>query len=380
MIQYCVYKKRLLLIGTLLFLIMTVSGIYALNEELNQTESGLSTGAVDIELKEYNSNDEPFDEDGKGVLPGEEIILIPRVNNLGIDCYIRTKITYTIDGTLFNELDYIEGNYASWNKDGDYYYYASVLGKGESIDLFNKLVIPNVDFDAYQGKNVIVNIVVDAIQAKNFDGNWEGIEIKKSIDRTYNIDYDGESSVIYEDDTQHHITLDNNYFENLGNLLPGDSESENITISNNSKNDNHYYLAIDYGDLSDEELKLLGKIKLLIKDSKGNILVDSNLKDKSKHSLGYYESGKGDTLSIEISLPLDSDNEYSKLLAKITWKYSYEVINYHEESTPQTGDLHFTLSIAVFLISALGFLIILFLGYRDTDDIEKNNRKKEEIL
>ena len=352
---------------------MSISGIYALSEELNHTESGLSTSAVDIELKEYNSNDEPFSEDGKGVMPGEEISLIPRVNNLGIDCYIRTKITYTIDDTLFNELDYIEGNYTSWNKEGDYYYYASVLNKDESIDLFNKLVIPNIDAEAYQGKLIKVNIIVDAIQAKNFDGDWEGIEIKKSINRSYNIDYNGESSVVYEDDAQHHIKLDDNYFENLGNLLPGDSEFENVIISNRSKNDNIYYLTIDYGDLSDEELKLLGEIKLLIKDSEGNTLVDSNLKDKTKHSLGFYKSGKGETLKVEVTLPIDSDNEYSKLLAKITWKYSYEVANYHDRENPNTGDLHFSLSIAVFLISALGFLIVLILAFKDTDNIEKNN-------
>ena len=42
---------------------MFISGIYSLNDEINKTESGLSTSAVDIEIKEYNQNNEPFDED-----------------------------------------------------------------------------------------------------------------------------------------------------------------------------------------------------------------------------------------------------------------------------------------------------------------------------
>ena len=80
---------------------MFISGIYALKEEINKTESGLSTGAVDIELKEYNKHNQPFDEDGKHVMPGDEIILIPRVNNLGIECYLRAKIEYYIEDEVY---------------------------------------------------------------------------------------------------------------------------------------------------------------------------------------------------------------------------------------------------------------------------------------
>ena len=84
---------------------MCISGIYSLSNEINDTETTLSTGAVEIELKEYNGNDELFSEDGKLVMPGEEISLVPRVNNLGIECYLRVKITYTIDCDEINEID-----------------------------------------------------------------------------------------------------------------------------------------------------------------------------------------------------------------------------------------------------------------------------------
>ncbi len=370
-------KKRLFLIGIIFFLLMFISGIYSLNDELNHTENGLSTSAVDIELVEFNHNFEPFTEDGKHVMPGDEILLIPRVNNLGIECYIRVKLTYTIDGNLLNEQDYITGNYASWNKVDDYYYYDSVLGREEYLDIFNKLTIPNISSIDYQGKNIVLHIVVDAIQAKNFDGNWDRIEIKKSIDRTYDINYGGESSVIYEDDIYDHIKLSDNYFGNLGNMLPGDSISEEIRLLNNSRNDNKYYLAIDYDQLSDDELKLLQKIKLVVVNSKGNILIDSNLADKNKHVLGFYQGGKGDTLTVTLTLPIDSDNDYSKLFTKIVWKFSYDTINYREMENPYTGDFKFNLSIAIFLLSALGFLIVLVIGSRNIDNIEKNKRKEE---
>lgn len=352
---------------------MCISGIYSLTDEMNKTESGLSTSAVDIEIKEYNQNNEPFQDDGKVVMPGDEIILIPRVNNLGIECYLRAKITYTIRDESFNVEDYINGNYSSWTKSGEYYYYDGVFDKEASVDLFNKVTIPNLSND-YYGSIIVVHIVVEAIQAKNFDGNWEGIEIKESVDRTYDIDYDGESSVIYEDNVHRHITLDDHFFDNLGNLLPGDSISEEITILNSTYDKNEYFVAIDYDNLSDEEKALLRSIKLKIRNSNGEELVSSNLEDKTRHSLGIYRKGGGDRLTIELSLPTDIDNDYSKLFTKIMWRFSYDVISHGNlPPNPNTWDLKFDLSIALFIASAIGFLVVLFAWKINNDDIEKNN-------
>ena len=340
---------------------------------MNKTESGLSTSAVDIEIKEYNQNNEPFQDDGKVVMPGDEIILIPRVNNLGIECYLRAKITYTIRDESFNVEDYINGNYSSWTKSGEYYYYDGVFDKEASVDLFNKVTIPDLSND-YYGSIIVVHIVVEAIQAKNFDGNWEGIEIKESVDRTYDIDYDGESSVIYEDNVHKHITLDDHFFDNLGNLLPGDSISEEITILNSTYDKNEYFVAIDYDNLSDEEKALLRSIKLKIRNSNGEELVSSNLEDKTRHSLGIYQKGGGDRLTIELSLPTDIDNDYSKLFTKIMWRFSYDVISHGNlPPNPNTWDLKFDLSIALFIASAIGFLVVLFAWKINNDDIEKNN-------
>ena len=372
MVFYCVKKKRLFFLGILFFFLMSISGIYSLADEMKDTESGLSTGAVDIEIQEYNQNDEPFLEDGKMVMPGDVISLVPRVHNLGIECYIRAKITYTIDQEVFNVLDYIEGNYSSWTKEGDYYYYPSVLGVGDSIDLFEKVMIPNVLADQYQGKTVVVHMVVDAIQSKNFDENWEGIEIKESVDRTYDIHYGGESSIIYENDVNHHITIDGAFFNTLGNLLPGDSATEEVVIQNRSNNENEYFLAIDYDSLSDEEVQLLSQIQLKITDSHGNVLVNSHLANKERHSLGIFRRGEGDTFTISLFLPNDLDNDYSKLFTKVMWRFSFDMIREGRvPPNPKTWDFQFDLSITVFILSTIGFIIVLFLWKKNTENIEK---------
>ena len=366
---YCARKKRLFFLGILLFIVMLISGIYALNKEIITTESGISTGAVDIKIEEYNGNTQPFDEDGSYVMPGDEIVLIPRVNNLGLDCYLRAKIEYTINGETFPEIDYIEGNYSSWTKKDNYYYYDSIFTRDSYIDLFNKVTIPNLS-SAYNGKKVVVHILVEAVQSKNFDGNWDEVNIRESINRSYDIDYEGESSVIYEDSTNNHISLDSDFFNKLGNILPGDSFSEDVTLLNKSNTENEYYLSIDYDNLTNEELALLQKMTLSIKKN-GEVLLNGNLANKNQYTLGVYKKGEGDIFKIEISLPKDAENEYSKLFTKIKWKFSYKNLSDGSDSdNPKTGDLGINLYIIVFILSTLGLIIDMIMWKKENKRIE----------
>ena len=347
---------------------MSISGIYSLSNELKESETTLSTGYVDIELKEYNGNNEPFTEDGTVVMPGESIQLIPRVNNLGSECYLRTKITYKINGKDFNILDYIEGNYSTWPRDGEYYYYGSILNKNESIDIFNLFKVPSNLTNEYQGKDIVINIVVDAIQAKNFDGNWQNVEILESIDKSYDISGEGSSTIIYENGTEDDIDINETFFDSLGGLLPGDSISDIVNIQNNSNNKNIYYLSLD-NDLNNEEKRLLESFKLIIKNSKGETIANKTLNYEDKIQLGILDPNEKETYTIEVSLPSTANNTVSKLLAKIKWKFSLE--NF-DERNPQTGDFKIDTSITVFIISSIGLLIVLLLWKRENDREEEN--------
>lgn len=357
---------------------MCISGIYAITDEISNIENGISTSSVDISLKEYNQDDEIFQDDGKYVVPGDEITLIPRAHNLGIDCYIRTKITYTIAGDKLEEIDFIKGNYSSWIKSEDYYYYDTVLGKEDSIDLFNKILIPSNLSGEYNGKKVSIRINVDAIQARNFDGNWNEVTIQKSVDRTYDIDYSGASSVIFENDTNNHVTVGDSFFNNLGNMLPGDCISENIKIKNDSSNKNRYYMAIHYDELNQNEIDLLKEIKLSVRNSNNHILVDNNLAFKGKQNLGDLNTKEEDSYIIELNFPKSIGNDYSKLFTKIIWEFSYEPLeesnNYNSISNvenPNTGDFKRDWPITVFLLSALGFIV--------TSVLDKINKKNMEV-
>ena len=356
---------------------MSISGIYALtNEVINNTESTVSTSYVDIEIKEYNGDNTEFTEDGKNVMPGEDISLVPRINNLGIDCYIRAKLSYTINGREYDELEFIDGNYKNWTKDNGYYYYGSILNKNGSVDLFNNVHIPD-SLSSQDNSTIVVNIVVEAVQAKNFDGeisSWNGVNVIKAVDRSYEVDPSGDSTIIYENDADKYIQISDNFFGNLGNLLPGDSVSETVTIRNNGRNKIDYYISLEYDDLTDEERNLLNNINLVIKKENGTILSESKLYNLNKILLGTYNLNDSENIIFEVSLPKELDNEFSKILAKVKWKFSVDLIDYSEdEDNPGTGKFITHWSIALFLFSALGFIIVLILEKRLNDDIE--NRK-----
>lgn len=349
---------------------MSISGIYSLsNEVVNSTESKLSTSYVDIDIKEYR-NGALYTEDNEIVMPGEDIALNPRIDNLGIDCYIRAKITYIIDGKEYDEFEYIDGNYKEWNKSDGYYYYDNVLAEDGEVSLFDYIHVPDNLTSEYQGKKIIVNILVEAIQAKNFNNNWN-VDIKEAVERSYSIDPSGGSEVIYENNAQEYLNLGDGFFDNLGGLLPGDNISDKVIIDNSSTSKIKYYLSVNTEDLTQEEKNLLDNIKIVIRNKSGEVLKNGSLADINKLVLGTYNSGDKDEINFEIELPVKLDNDYSKLMTKIIWVFSLEVESTQEN--PNTWDLKFDLSIIVFLLSALGLIIVMILEKKENDNIEKNS-------
>ena len=109
-------------------------------------------------------------------------------------------------------------------------------------------------------------------------------------------------------------------------------------------------------------------------------MVNNNLTNKGKFVLGTFSPGQGDSYTIELSLPIDADNEYSKLFAKVMWKFSYENADHQDEDdgddhesniNPNTSDINLDLSIIIFIFSTMGLIITLIFG--------KINNKEERI-
>ena len=307
-------------------------------------------------------------------MPGEVILLNSIIKNLGVDCYIRAKITYKVNDTEYDERNYISGDYNNWNKVDDYYYYDSVLEKKDSLDLFDSIKIPKELENQSDNNQIIVDIKVEAIQAKHFDGNWENQEIINAIDRSYSIDPEGKSTIIFENNSEKYLDYIDNFFDNLGYLLPGDNISDQILINNKSNNRLKYYLTVDTSNLTEEENKLLDKVNLKIKNSNGTIK-EEKITEIDEVLLGTYNSGTNEIIDFSISIPTSLNNEYSKIASKIIWIFSVE--EEKRSINPETWDMRFDWSITLFFCSALGLLIVMILEKKENDIIENKNSKEK---
>ena len=371
--KICESKNRLFLLGIIFLFLFSVSGIYALFDDvINNSESTISTSYVDIKLEEYQ-NGEPYIKESEAVLPGEVVPLDTKIKNLGIDCYVRAKITYVINDIEYIESNYIGGDYKNWTKKDDYYYYDSILNQNDEISLFDTIQIPDEIINE-SGDKLVIHILAEAVQAKNFNGNWNGIEIKKSLDKSYSIDSDGKSEIIYENNADKYIDIGDGFFNNLGGLLPGDDIEDQIIIDNKSSNKIKYFLSIDTKNLTKEEIDLLGNVNIAVKKSNESELYNGKATKIDNLFLGEYNSDSNETINFTISIPSNLDNEYSKIAAKIIWVFSVEDEN--NSINPGTWDLQFDWSISLFLFSAFGLLIVMIVEKREKDNIEKNKERR----
>ena len=350
---------------------MSISGIFALS---NQEITGISTSAVDIEIKEFkldNNQEVSYkDEEGRRVFPGETVSLIPKIYNLGENCYLRVKIDYLDENTDFKK--YISGFSDKWEQSGDYYYYNEVFKKDDVITLFDTVKIPDDVSKNNDSRVIELKICAEAIQEKNTEKklelseNWEGITPTKSIGSIYNIDTNNSSKTIikYENDTNNDVNVSNYFLESINKIMPGDKFTDTIEIKNTSNGKKKYYIRTDTNENNSKELELLDKIELIVVNQGGSILYSGKLLMKNPVFLGEYNPDEAQKLQFKISVPSELENEYAVLSPNLNLVFSSE-----EENTviskimnPKTGD-SIDLTITIFLISSIGLIIIMIIAY-----------------
>lgn len=390
-------KSKLVLVGIIFFIMMNISGIYALTNQA--TNGSLSTGVVDIKIQTYKLNDgnEEIYSNVKKVHPGEVVSFIPKIENFGEKCYVRVKIKY-IDDTI-NLDDYITNFSNSLEKHGEYYYYNKVLNPEEKLQLFDTIKIPD-NISNEDNSEIPLEIIAEAVQEKNFipdyskENPWGDIIPEKRIDNTVNINTNKEKSKItikYESGIDSNINVPNNFLENISKVMPGDNFKEYVEINNDKKNAKYYMqIIIDEKYLLEKEL--LSKIKLHITNKNGQVIFDGNIGNTGRVLLGNYNINENDRFEFNISVPFDIGNEYTTLNPVLDIVFSAEYddipngqpnsgsVSKNENSiskyvqnlltNPKTGD-KIDWAITMFFISSIGLIITIILGYRE--------KKKEDI-
>ena len=313
-------------------------------------------------------------------MPGQVISLIPRVSNIGDPCYIRAKVSYSKEDSELVNVDRIDNVSDDWIKKGEYWYYKPILQSGKKIDIFKTFTIPTDMPNDYQGKEIQVNITAEAIQADSFkpdfdsESPWNKVKAQKASDDVYKFDkvqLSTNAKIEYENNAQQYIEVPENFLGKLGHLVPGDVVEQDINLNNSTSKEIEYFVTVKKeSGLSDKQVNLLKNLKLSISvDNK--VVYEGNLYDVDKISLGKYLSKQSDKAKFTVKMPEELGNEYSVLNTSINWLFSVDgkdpVIPKKDPEvvpSPQTGDTKIQIALTVFLISAIGLIIVLIVERR----------------
>lgn len=371
-------KINTILVSLALLLGIGGTSIYALEEV--QVKNHFSTGIVDISLDEFRMdiNGKEIEwSDMKAVLPGEKISKIPRIRNLGKDCYVRARVNL-LDAPV--DAKDIYGMSENWIVSNDgYYYYTKVLETNETVDLFEGFQIPEDLNEELMEKTFQVKIDVDAIQSQNFTPDysqnhpWGNVEIlectkegmydvrtfKQSDDRKFEIRYEGEAGRLLKNE--------DDFFENFPVLMPGDIYTESLTFNNDSDKDVNLYFRTS----ALEGSILLDQIHLKIKktvDEHSEIIYDGKIRAEDLNEgilLSHMEKETSGTLTYEIHVPDELNNEYTILEDQVVWVFSTEIIEDSSVETSDpvpTGDNTLIVVFGIMIFAAILSVVTILLG------------------
>lgn len=329
----------------LIFIILMTNVAFAKNYETDVTNN-LNIGDVSIELSEYT-----LDEHGKEVqwidnqvvLPGQPVDKIIKIRNNAEPCWIRTKIEYSSkDGINGLSEDMIDLDSDNWKKYGDYYYYMAPLEKKESIIFINKVTIPYEWDQNYAEKKFSIIVSAEAVQESNFTPDftseepWFGTLIETCVHTSYD-DTNIEKKNFYisfENGAEGLIKIGDDFFGNFNSLMPGDSVSDSVSISNKYSSPVSMYFRTE----SLQEDELLELIQIQIK-SGDNILYDGPLKSETlsdNYLIGKLMNGEETKIDYTLTVPETLTNQYAMKSTSVKWIFSADL---HAQSKGYNTDV-----------------------------------------
>ncbi len=175
-------KRKLLILSVLAICIATFAvGTLAYVSSEVTTHNVITTGGVDIELKETGEDGKPF-EDQTGIMPGMEVTKIVQVKNIGkAEAWIRLKITTTVTGadgkTLPADQVKLNINNEFWAQQGEYLYYKKAVKPGDITEpAFTTVTFEKTMGNEYQNAKAVITVDAFAVQTANNGTTWDTVK------------------------------------------------------------------------------------------------------------------------------------------------------------------------------------------------------------
>ena len=167
-------KKKLLTIIASLALIIGV-GFYSLAYFTDEKEAVnvITTGNIAIELHDLGADGKDFPQDDgiTGVVPGDKIVKVVKVENVGSNpAWIKVVLTpeSNKENLDLSVID-LELNTTQWAKgeDGAYYYYRALLPGETTENLLSSVTFPNTLGNDYANVTFTIGVQAYGVQSQN---------------------------------------------------------------------------------------------------------------------------------------------------------------------------------------------------------------------
>lgn len=183
------------------------------------------------------------------------------------------------------------------------------------------------------------------------------------------------SSVTFDGDAQKFIFAPGSdysptdLFENFKGMMPGDKESQDITVKNTAKYKANIYIR-SLG-ATDETQDFVSQLKLTVVENGKSELFNAPASEPAQLSdwvsLGTLEPGGQADLTVTVEVPTDLSNEYQGAVGELKWEFKVEEVEEPTEAPtkpaspdqPKTGD--YTNILLYVGIAALGVVLVVIL-------------------
>lgn len=369
-------------------------------------------------------------EGAEEIYPGSTTEKVVNVENTGAaDSVIRIKVekawgserdedgNLVVDETISTDNILINYNTAYWQYDEEdgYFYYKGVLAPGETTaePLFESFTIDEASTGAeYAGLTADIRVIMECVQAA-FEGSSIWGKTLTDLGITYTAAekeqmvteaefQDPETGFVFTptDETTYTVSVQD-LFYNFKNLLPGETVSQTITVTNSYTESMEIFLRAEEIEQSlaqgQEELveRLLKEYAvILVTDEDGQVVyygpIWGNLDSAGSNpvtmtndvSLGTFAPGETKTLNVQVQIDPEMGNEYQDLWGLIRWVWTAQgdegtttetPVDTPSTDTPKTGDnTDLLLYASACMASGAGLILALILG-------RKKQREEETV-
>lgn len=366
--------KRLILALLCICMCLPSTAVYAKTYYKTEVINHVSIGDINISLKEYELNKRgqlvPYQNDKKGITPGQLISKIAIVKNLANDCWVRIKVDFESEGEMTGVDDsmLILGD-SHWIYRGGYYYYPFPLAHGESVNFLEAVQIPHDWTEAYENRRFSITITADAVQKRNFtplfdsDDPWFGTVIEQCVHDEHldtTAKTESEFSVTFEGGAEGLVKVGDDFFSNWAEMMPGDTWTDAVWIRNKYNKKVKIYFRTE--TIADDDL--IDKLILTIKNG-NEVIYQGPLSGTVKRILlGEFKPGEESLLSYSIYVPSELNNAYALKATKTKWIFECELENENTKKLQRVQTADNTTMISYILLILFASCILLVLNKR----------------